>query len=160
MTVVNIHGSCVRLDRASRPFCASPDAGILILGASGSGKSTLVLDLLSRGAGLVADDRVELFVDAGRLRARAPVSIAGLLEVRGVGIVKLPHVGSVRVEMVVCLVPEAAVPRLPEPARWQPPEPLVSETGEFPPLLRLALSDAANRVVLAVAAFSQGLLQD
>jgi serine kinase of HPr protein (carbohydrate metabolism regulator) len=160
MTIVNIHGGCVRLDRAAEPFGASRATGILILGASGAGKSTLVLDLLARGAALVADDRVELSVHTGRLQACAPAALEGLLEVRGVGIVKLPHTRSVHVDLVVDLVPEGVVPRLPEPARWPPPEPLASETQELPHFLRLSAVDAANRIVLAAAAFSKGLLRE
>jgi len=66
---------------------------VLIRGASGSGKSRLAWALLEAGrAGalpytrLVADDRVRVFTAGGRLLAAAPETIAGMIEVRGLGI--------------------------------------------------------------------------
>ena len=96
-----IHASCV----------ARGDAGVLLLGPAGAGKSDLVLRLLECGFALVADDRVE--VENGI--ARAPYGLAGLLEVRGLGIVSLPHAEQARLALVVDL--DAKSPRLPEPAR-------------------------------------------
>lgn len=90
--------------------------GVLIRGASGSGKSTLLLALLDRDptARLVADDRVALAVEGGRLVARAPAAIAGRLEVRGLGIVPWPYVESAPVALVVDIVPHPEAPRLPD----------------------------------------------
>jgi HPr kinase/phosphorylase len=90
--------------------------GVLIRGAAGSGKSSLVLQLLTtdRGA-LVADDRVVLRADEGRVTASAPRALAGLLEIRGQGILRLPHVSRVALELVVDMLPEANCPRMPEP---------------------------------------------
>lgn len=93
--------------------CAARDGhGVLLLGASGSGKSDLLLRLLDHGFVLVADDRV--CIEDGV--ARAPAGLAGLLEVRGLGIVRLPFVAAARLTLVVQL---EAGPRLPEPA-WHP----------------------------------------
>lgn len=73
---------------------------LLITGPPGSGKSSLTLALVDRGAGLIGDDAVSLHradadgdadANAGdRLIAAPPPQIAGLLELRGVGIVRLP----------------------------------------------------------------------
>jgi serine kinase of HPr protein (carbohydrate metabolism regulator) len=63
---------------------------VLIEGAPGSGKSSLALALIDRGAVLVGDDGVTLDERDGRLRASPPPNIAGLLEVRNVGLVTLP----------------------------------------------------------------------
>lgn len=63
---------------------------LLIEGPPGSGKSSLALALIDRGAGLIGDDAVTLTVEGGRLMASPPPNIAGLFEVRGVGIATLP----------------------------------------------------------------------
>lgn len=92
--------------------------GVLLLGPSGSGKSDLALRLIDEGARLVADDRVVLRAAAGRLIARAPDALRGLLEVRGIGIVTLPSLASVPLALAVDLVPPEQVERLPEAAEW------------------------------------------
>ncbi|HSZ10726.1 MAG TPA: hypothetical protein VK759_01030, partial [Rhizomicrobium sp.] len=96
-----IHASCVVLGRAGTAFGAPRDAGILILGESGAGKSELVLQFIAQGAVLVADDRVELSVRGGKLIARAPKTLAGLIELRGIGVVKLPYKREARIALVV-----------------------------------------------------------
>ncbi len=91
--------------------------GVLIRGASGSGKSALLLALMSMYAGhhtLVADDRVALAAHHGRLVASVPPALAGLIEVRGQGILKRPHVSPVVIDLVVDLKPAAEAPRMPE----------------------------------------------
>ena len=90
---------------------ARDDAGVLILGRSGAGKSDLVLRLLGRGFTLVADDQV----DISDGRACSPATLAGLLEVRGLGIVRLPFQSDVMLKLVISLTgrPE----RLPPPER-------------------------------------------
>jgi serine kinase of HPr protein (carbohydrate metabolism regulator) len=64
--------------------------GVLIEGPPGSGKSSLALALIDRGAQLVGDDGVRLSTRDGRLWAAPPPRIAGLLEVRNLGLVNLP----------------------------------------------------------------------
>ncbi len=63
--------------------------GALIKGASGSGKSSLALELVSMGASLIADDAVDLIVDAGQISLRCPEPIKGLLEIRGIGLLNV-----------------------------------------------------------------------
>lgn len=87
---------------------------VLIEGPSGAGKSDLALRLIDRGAVLVADDRTVLSRAGNRLVASPPDTIAGLIEVRGVGVVSLPYVGAARVVLAVDL--SAMVERMPEPA--------------------------------------------
>jgi len=65
--------------------------GILIRGPSGAGKSLLAARLIEGGGILVADDRVCLSARSGRLVAVALAATAGLLEVRGRGLVRMPH---------------------------------------------------------------------
>jgi HPr kinase/phosphorylase len=77
--------------------------GVLLLGPSGSGKSDLALRLIDRGAMLVSDDGV--WVRAGNpfpLLQTAP-NIAGLIEMRGIGIVEMPFVDCVPLLLVVQL---------------------------------------------------------
>jgi HPr kinase/phosphorylase len=100
----NLHGSAV----------AFSGRGVLILGGSGSGKSALALALLGRGAALVADDRVELARRGGALIASAPAALAGLIEVRGVGIIRLPAAPEAVVTLAVDL-DRAAAARMPQP---------------------------------------------
>lgn len=85
---------------------------VMIEGPSGSGKSDLALRLIDRGATLVSDDYTLVARQGETLTARPPHTIAGKMEVRGLGIVELPHVDDVPVEMIVQL--NAEVPRLPE----------------------------------------------
>jgi serine kinase of HPr protein (carbohydrate metabolism regulator) len=94
---------------------------VLIRGPSASGKSRLALELLEAGrigavlfARLVADDRVHLETAGGRLLARPAAALAGLIEVRGVGLLRLAHEPSAVVGFVVDLAAADAV-RLPEP---------------------------------------------
>lgn len=86
---------------------------ILIEGPPGAGKSTLALMLLDRGAELVGDDGVALELREGTLWALPPPNIAGLLEVRNVGLVDYP-VTSAPVALVLDLTD--AAPRFVEQA--------------------------------------------
>lgn len=108
-----------------------------MIGPPGAGKSDLLLRLLARGFDLVADDRVE--IEDGV--ARPAPALTGLLEVCGLGIVRLPYVGSARLVLVVELGGAAA--RLPLPARHRDLDlPLV--------VIDAAAPSAADRVVLAL----------
>jgi serine kinase of HPr protein (carbohydrate metabolism regulator) len=85
--------------------------GVLIQGPSGAGKSDLALRCLDQGFRLVADDRVSLWAAEGRLWGRAPDTLAGLIEVRGVGVLRVEAVGFCQVALLVRLgTPE----RMPE----------------------------------------------
>jgi serine kinase of HPr protein (carbohydrate metabolism regulator) len=85
---------------------------VLITGAPGSGKSDLALRLIDRGAVLVADDYVDLTPATGGPGCAPPATIAGKLELRGLGIATLPFVRDVPLALVVDL--DAERPRLPE----------------------------------------------
>lgn len=102
----NIHATCIKIGQA----------GILLLGKSGSGKSDLALRLImNKNACLVADDRVELAVSAKNIKASAPVVLSGLLEIRGVGIMKIPYEKSADVRLVVQLEDDPGkIERMPE----------------------------------------------
>ena len=160
--IVNIHASCVTLSDAGKMFDAPAEAGILILGESGSGKSDLVLRLIERGAQLVADDRSELFVENGALIARAPASLAGLIEVRGVGIIALPFAAKTRIAVAVELVDAGKVPRLPRQEFYRTPSELTLAAHAAPPLIRVCAreSSASAKISLAAAAFAKALFRD
>ena len=98
-----VHGSAV----------AFGGRGVLILGGSGSGKSGLALALIGRGAALVADDRVLLTRRGRALLASAPATIAGLIEARGVGVLRLQAVPEAVVTLAVDLdrPPAARMPQ-------------------------------------------------
>lgn len=86
--------------------------GALIEGASGTGKSDLALRALDHGFRLVADDRVILWACEGRLFGRAPATLAGLMEVRGVDVVTQTPLPFCEVGLVL----EPGAPeRLPDP---------------------------------------------
>src|SRR3954467_2951754 len=74
---------------------------VLITGPSGSGKSDLALRLLDLGFTLVSDDQTILRKDVDRLLAFAPPSIAGKLEIRGIGIVEVEHLSDIPVALLV-----------------------------------------------------------
>ncbi len=134
---MQMHGSCATRD----------GAGVLLLGPPGAGKSDMLLRLLDHGFSLVADDRVE--IEDGF--ARPPAALAGLLEVRGLGIVRLPWVAPVRLRLAVALSGRAD--RLPEPA------PRLAGTD-----LRLVVIDptaasAAARIAMALACATGAVVQ-
>lgn len=81
--------------------------GILIEGPPGSGKSSLTLALLDRGAQLVGDDGVALSVKDGALIASPAAEIAGLLEIRNVGLITLPFLSAVAISLILRLDTEA-----------------------------------------------------
>ena len=100
------HASCVAFE----------GVGVLLCGPAGAGKSDLALRLIEAGATLVADDQVVLAARNGRLLARPPGALAGLLEVRGLGIILLPSDAETTIGLVVELAPSDAIARLPEAA--------------------------------------------
>ena len=102
-----VHGTCV----------AVAGRAVLIIGASGSGKSALALKMMGYGADLVADDRTVLTRVDDVVIASAPPTIAGLIEARGVGLLRSEVSGP---HPVVLLVDMDRVEgdRLPQP-HWR-----------------------------------------
>lgn len=86
---------------------------VLIMGRSGAGKSDLALRLIDRGAQLVSDDYTLLVRAGARLLASPPATIAGRMEIRGLGIVDMAHVDAVPVALLVELTDD--VERMPPP---------------------------------------------
>ncbi len=102
--VQNIHANCV----------AAHGKGLIILGASGTGKSALALQMIALGAQLVADDRCDIWADQGHLFARAPAPLRGLIEARGIGILRLPFLHQIQIKAVIDLAP-SPIARMPLP---------------------------------------------
>lgn len=132
---MQVHGSC----------CAWNGLAVLLRGAPGSGKSDLALRLVDAGFSLVADDRVELSLTDGAVTASAPPALAGLIEVRGMGVFALAAAVSARLGLVADLAAGGETVRLPEPVR----EDLL---GVSLPAIRLdpAAPSAVARVRLAL----------
>jgi HPr kinase/phosphorylase len=127
-----VHASCVLVSARA----------VLIRGQSGAGKSRLALGLIQAGesgglrfARLVADDRVHLTTAGGRLLARAADQLAGLLEVRGVGLLRLPYEACAVVGLIIDLDAKDAR-RLPDPEQRR-------AIVEGIPLPRLAVASGA-----------------
>jgi serine kinase of HPr protein (carbohydrate metabolism regulator) len=97
----------------------SDGRAVLITGPSGSGKSDLTLRLLDRGFKLVSDDQTVIKKDGERVMASAPPTIAGKLEVRGIGIVEMDRVENVPVALIVELT-SSDIQRLPDDSRERP----------------------------------------
>jgi HPr kinase/phosphorylase len=87
---------------------------VLLRGPSGSGKSDLALRLIDGGALLIADDQTVLRRVGNRVLASAPAALASLLEVRGVGIVRLKTTEWAPLVLIADLVLPGDVERLPE----------------------------------------------
>jgi len=98
-----IHATTVAIDGAA----------ILFRGPSGSGKSDLALRLIDGGAQLVADDQTVLQRVGSRVLAAASPAIAGLIEVRGIGIIKIEIAEAVPLLLIADLVAPGEVERVP-----------------------------------------------
>ena len=136
-----VHGSAVLVG----------ERGVLIRGPSGSGKSSLLLGLLASEPAttwLIADDRVVVTAAHGRLIASAPPVLAGLMEIRGQGIVRRPFVSPARLHLVVDLKPLSDCDRMPD----REAETVSVEAIELPLLLLpIAGADGPVRVRAALA---------
>jgi serine kinase of HPr protein (carbohydrate metabolism regulator) len=108
LSAETVHASTVAVDGRA----------VLITGPSGSGKSDLTLRLLDRGFTLVSDDQTLVRRSGDRLVASAPATIAGKLEIRGIGIVDMDIVKDVPVALIVELASE--IQRLPDDSRERP----------------------------------------
>ncbi|MBM85505.1 MAG: aldolase [Rhodospirillaceae bacterium] len=99
-----VYGTCVAL----------AGEAILFRGPSGSGKSDLALRVIEAGGKLVADDQTILTREGNRLIATCPNSIAGRLEIRGIGIVPVETIHRAPLSLVLDMVPPEQVERFPK----------------------------------------------
>jgi len=102
--MIMVHATCIAVD----------GHGVLLRGAAGSGKSDLALRLIDGGAQLVADDQVVLARRGANVIASAPVSLHGLIEIRGLGIMRMDAATEARIALVADMAEPHAAPRLPD----------------------------------------------
>lgn len=140
---VIVHGTCV----------AFGGKAALLRGRSGAGKSDLALRFMAVGPEgdqeprLVADDQVVVEPRNGAgLIASSPATIAGKIEVRGLGIVEVPHLAEAALVLVVDLVPSEDVPRMPEKAPQS-----IEIAGRRISLLRLSAFEPSAPLKLKLA---------
>ena len=113
--------------------------GVIFRGPTGIGKSDLALRLIDSGACLIADDFTELAIENGILIARAPKIIRHLLEVRGIGILKIGSALKVKLGVIIDLVKPEQVERRPE-------DQSVEILGKHIPLFRLFPLEASGPI--------------
>jgi len=137
--VMLVHATAVAIDGKA----------ILLRGPPGAGKSDLALRLIDGGADLVADDQAELWRAGNRLRVRAPAAITGLIEIRGIGILRLQALAEAPLAMCVDLMPSAKIERFPQ-RRFE------EVLGIAVPLIAVSAFDASASAKLrfALRAFS------
>lgn len=130
-------------------------SAVLIRGPSGAGKSQLAFGLIDaarsgrlRFARLIADDRALIETHHGRLVVRPAPALAGLIEMRGIGIRRLPFEAMGVVSLVVDLAASDA-PRMPEP---------VAAATEINGILlpRLGVAPEHEALTTVIACFSTG----
>jgi serine kinase of HPr protein (carbohydrate metabolism regulator) len=142
--VTPVPGRTLSAETVHASTVAAGGRAVLITGPSGAGKSDLTLRLLDRGFTLVSDDQTVVKRDGDRLMASAPATIAGKLEIRGIGIVEMETVSNLPVALLVELTSE--IQRLPDDSRERPilgvPLPLITidaMTASAPSKVALAL---------------------
>jgi HPr kinase/phosphorylase len=140
-----LHASCA----------ARNDAGVLLTGPSGAGKSDLLLRLLDHGFYLVADDQVEVIRPGATWVASAPAALAGLLEVRGLGLCHMPWQRQATLALVVRLGEAVRLP-MPEifPELGLPTVDIAPWHASAPHRVALALACALGRVQQLAGAFA------
>jgi serine kinase of HPr protein (carbohydrate metabolism regulator) len=125
--------------------CAGAWRGVMIQGPSGAGKSDLALRAMAAGWRLVADDRTLVWMSGGRLFGRAPTTLHGLVEARGLGVLPVSVRQMAQLDMVVACAPDlGAVERMPQ-------EETVNVLGTTLPCVRLFALEASALAKLTLA---------
>ncbi|MEO1292182.1 MAG: HPr kinase/phosphatase C-terminal domain-containing protein [Pseudomonadota bacterium] len=127
--------------------------GVLVMGASGSGKSSLCLGLMAMGATLVSDDQTFLEASEGRIIARAPETLRGRIEARGIGLLRIATYSKAEIVLAVDL-DRTADGRLPPRQSWMFKDLCV------PLIAAPATSHLQNTVLVALRHGAGALLED
>jgi serine kinase of HPr protein (carbohydrate metabolism regulator) len=106
-----IHATAVAIETVFGP------RAVLLRGCSGSGKSDLGLRLIDAGGRLVADDQSELKREGALIIVRSPPTIAGLIEARGLGIIRVEALAEAPLALIADLAAPEMIERLPERAK-------------------------------------------
>ena len=141
------------LDTVHATAIAVNGRAALITGPSGAGKSDLALRCLTLGtspmlpypACLIADDRVVVERIANQVMASAPATIAGKLEVRGIGIIEVEPGPPAPIRLIVELVEHQVAARFPDPC------PTKIILGLHVPVLQIAAFEAAGPQKVLIA---------
>jgi HPr kinase/phosphorylase len=147
---VLIHATSVVLGASVRPFGGREEFAVLLFGGSGSGKSDVALRLIAAGGSLISDDYTALSSNQEFLVAQSAPNIAGQIEIRGVGVIKLEQASTAPVALAVRLDQEATPARLPETSLYAPPAPLTA--SYLPPLVTLRPFEPSTPAKIAAAA--------
>jgi HPr kinase/phosphorylase len=125
--------------------------GCLIVGQPGAGKSRLLAEMLQRGATLIADDQVVLTRDGDQLIANPVAHLYGVIELRGLGLIRHEPVANDQRLQVVISMDDVHVERLPEPETY-------ALFGMTLPLLRMPMSlrPSAAMLILYLNAMREG----
>ena len=144
----NVHGTAIVLGTT----------GLLITGPSGAGKSRMALACISAArqmghfAALVADDRVDLSMEGGRIIARCPASIEGLIEIRGAGIARIETVPAAVMDWAILPVDAPFEPRMP-PENEELPLPV----GGSLPIVRVPIENGVHMLAVLRALLPEKL---
>lgn len=102
--MIRVHGNSVKIN----------GKGILLTGPSGAGKSDLTLRLIDQGGCLISDDYTEVRCEGRQAILSPPAEIAGRLEIRGIGLMKLSHCRDIPLHLVFELKNHSEIERMPE----------------------------------------------
>ncbi len=130
-----IHASAVQIDKR----------GVLLFGPSGSGKSSLAARLIEHCAGvLIGDDRLALHVRNQQIIASPHEALLGLIELRGLGVVRRPYKKTAAIHLAIDLVAREDVPRMAAPDRFD-------YGGASVARLRLHAHDSTTPIIIQTA---------
>jgi HPr kinase/phosphorylase len=147
---VLVHATAVVLLDAAKPFGGSVEGAVLLTGEPGAGKSDVALRLIAAGAKLISDDQTILFVEQGRVWADAAPTVEGVMEIRGIGIMRVERAPPSPVVLAVRLT-EGTVARMPEPDVYALPVGLQADV-KVVPLIMLNAREASTPAKIAASA--------
>lgn len=142
-----IGAAVVGVRRAANSEPAGPGRAVVIAGPSGAGKSTLALEMIARGAVLIGDDGAALRRSGDALIVSAPAATCGLIEARGLGVLRLPVLDAA----ILALWIELQAPgRIPDAPRDEIRLPRVQSTALLGASLPLIVTNRSSGLAAAL----------